>query len=133
MTGGVVRPAVGAFLPLALLVGAALASACDGGADETKSGVASPEPINHPSDYGHLEDEYYEEIAQEEAIGEAWAEGFGEGQREGYAGGYDDGYDDGYTQGYDDGFYEGFDEGCTALGDRLIQLGLLDWYECPSY
>jgi len=129
MNGGVLRPTVSTFAPLALAVGVALASGCHVGVDETKSPVASPQPVNDLIDIEHLEGEYYEDIAQEEAIGEAWAEGFDEGQREGYT----SGYDDGYAEGYDEGFYEGFDEGCMALGDRLIQLGVLDWYECPSY
>ncbi len=118
---GAVFP-IAAFLTLTLSV--ALIGGCRDGGDSANESTKT-----QPVDYGHLEDEYYDDLAQQEAVYEARAEGFDEGQREGYS----SGYDDGYQEGYDEGFLEGFDEGCIALGNRLIELGVLDWYECPSY
>jgi len=78
-------------------------------------------------------DTAYERSRELEDVREgAYEEGYEAGYEEGYRRGQDEAHQQGYDEGYDEAYYVGFDEGCVALGDRLIEIGVLDWYQCPS-
>lgn len=116
----------GAFLAFSLVAVVLLVS-CSGERDDA-SEAGSPARAVPESGDENFYDEGASEFDRQIEIDNAHEEGY----QDGYEEGRDAAYQPAYDEGYDEGYYTGFDEGCVALGDRLIELAVIDWYRCPS-
>jgi len=116
-----------------LLVVVVIFAGCEADREEP-TGSESPAPSSSADDLSGVGifHEGASELERQAALDNAYEEGYGVGYEEGYREGRNDAHQQGYDEGYDEGYYVGFDEGCVALGDRLIEIGALGWYRCPS-